>query len=111
DRKLQVRFFPGHTGGDSIVSVPDAKIVFLGDLGWTHHLPNLIDANTLAWIDTLDKLLGAPPNTIFVPGHGDVGRAEDIRDFRNYLADLRVAVGKARVAGKSGDDLVAAGQS
>jgi cyclase len=107
-RKVQVRYFPGHTGGDSTVFVPDAKAIFMGDLGWTHHLPNLIDANTFSWIETLDKLLGAPEGTIFVPGHGDIGAAADIRDFRNYLADLRAAVGKARVAGRSGDDLVKA---
>lgn len=42
----------------------------------------------------------------FVPGHGEVGRAQDLRDFRDYLAALREAVGAAQSAGKSGDDLV-----
>jgi glyoxylase-like metal-dependent hydrolase (beta-lactamase superfamily II) len=27
-REIQVRRFPGHTGGDSVVLVPDAKIAF-----------------------------------------------------------------------------------
>jgi cyclase len=107
-RAVRVRYFPGHTGGDSVVFVPDANVVFAGDLGWNHHLPNLIDANTLAWIETLDKMLAAHPQGIFVPGHGDIAKAEDMRDFRDYLAALRVAVGKARVAGKTGDDLTAA---
>jgi len=110
-RAVRVRYFPGHTGGDSVVYVPDANVVFAGDLGWNHHLPNLIDANTLAWMETLDKMLAAHPNATFVPGHGDVAKAEDMRDFRDYLAALRLAVGRARVAGKSGDDLTAAAQA
>ncbi len=33
-REIPVRSFPGHTGGDSVVFVPDAKIAFGGDLVW-----------------------------------------------------------------------------
>ncbi len=33
-RAVQVRSFPGHTGGDSVVIVPDANAVFGGDLLW-----------------------------------------------------------------------------
>jgi cyclase len=110
-RAVRVRYFPGHTGGDSVVFVPDANVVFAGDLGWNHHLPNLIDANTLAWIETLDKMLAAHPDATFVPGHGDVATAQDMRDFRDYLAALRLAVGHARAAGKTGDDLAAAARA
>ena len=39
-RAIDVRSFPGHTGGDSIVVVPDAKVAFLGDLFWRNMLPN-----------------------------------------------------------------------
>src|ERR1700730_8776736 len=31
-REIRVRAFPGHTGGDSAVLIPDAKVVFAGDL-------------------------------------------------------------------------------
>ena len=31
-RAIHLRSFPGHTGGDSIVIVPDARVAFLGDL-------------------------------------------------------------------------------
>ncbi|MHB8503365.1 MAG: MBL fold metallo-hydrolase [Candidatus Acidiferrales bacterium] len=33
-RKILVRSFPGHTGGDSVVIIPDAQVVFTGDLFW-----------------------------------------------------------------------------
>ena len=115
-RRINVQFFAGHTGGDSIVSVPDAGVVFCGDLFWRKTLPNLIDATTSAWIHTLTDLAVLPAQTanngaasasaVFVPGHGDVGTSADVREFQKYLEYLRSTVQKAVDAGKSGDDLV-----
>lgn len=106
-RHLIVRSLPGHTGGDSIVYDPVANVVFCGDLFWNHTLPNLIDASTGPWIDTLDTLLADYPTATFVPGHGDrVGDAADVRDFRGYLTDLRSLIQKAQAQGRSGDALI-----
>jgi len=91
-RKVILATFPGHTGGDVIAFVPDANVVFTGDLGWSKTLPNLIDATVNDWIPTLDTMLKEHPAAKFVPGHGSVAEATDIRDFRNYLDDLRVRV-------------------
>jgi len=102
---VQVRYMLGHTGGDSVVFVPDAKVVFTGDLFWQRHLPNLIDASTQPWIQTLDKLLAEQPSATFVSGHGGLGVAVDVRDFRDYLVALREAVARAQSEGKSGPDL------
>src|SRR5512146_1182869 len=107
-RLLQVRYMLGHTGGDSVIIVPDANVVFSGDLVWQHHLPNLIDATTDAWIKSVDQLLADHPTATFVSGHGDVASAQDVRDFREYLITLREAVGKAQDAGKQGQELVSA---
>ena len=108
NRLVQVRYMLGHTGGDSVVIVPDANVVFGGDLVWQHHLPNLIDASTLPWIQTLDKLLQQRPSATYLSGHGDVATPADVRDFRDYLVALRAAVAKAQKEGKSGDDLATA---
>jgi cyclase len=107
-RLLQVRYMLGHTGGDSVIIVPDANVVFSGDLVWQHHLPNLIDATTDAWIKSVDKLLADHPTATFVSGHGDVATVQDVRDFREYLITLREDVGKAQDAGKQGQELVSA---
>ncbi|HKW89318.1 MAG TPA: hypothetical protein VJN21_11245, partial [Candidatus Acidoferrales bacterium] len=53
-----------------------------------------------------DAILSRHPEATFIPGHGEVGRAQDLRDFHDYLAALREAVGAAQSAGKTGDDLV-----
>jgi glyoxylase-like metal-dependent hydrolase (beta-lactamase superfamily II) len=104
-REIEVRAFPGHTGGDSVIIVPDADVVYTGDLFWDHTLPNLIDANTVQQIASNDAFLKDYPKAAFVPGHGEVGHAADVQAFRDYLAALRQAVGDARAAGKSGQAL------
>src|SRR5256885_121123 len=95
-RTIRVRHFPGHTGGDSVVLIPDAKVVFAGDLFWRYMLPNLVDASTQPGIDTLDALAKNEPDSTFVPGHGDVGNALDVVAFREYLVTLRKLVADAR---------------
>jgi glyoxylase-like metal-dependent hydrolase (beta-lactamase superfamily II) len=105
-RLAEVRYMLGHTGGDSVVLLPDAKVVFAGDLVWGKHLPNLIDATTDAWIKTLDQLLADHPDATFVSGHGGVATAQDVQDFREYLITLREDVGKAQAEGKSGQALL-----
>ena len=104
-REVRIVYLLGHTGGDSVVYLPDANVVFTGDLLWNHRLPNLIDASTDKWIETLDAMLARHPDAVFVPGHGDVAKADDVRAFRGYLVDLRDAVAAAQKEGKSGQAL------
>ena len=105
-RAIHVRSFPGHTGGDSTVIIPDAKVAFLGDLFWRNMLPNLIDASTGQWVETLDAIAAMnEPGFTFVPGHGDVGDVGDVAAFRDYLTTLRALVSEARTQGKTGDAL------
>ena len=108
DKQLNVRYVLGHTGGDSVVIVRGSQpeVVFGGDIIWHKHLPNLIDASTAPWIDTLAKLIADHPAATFVSGHGGVANVADVRDFRAYLIALRKAVEKAQSAGNTGDDLV-----
>lgn len=105
-RAIQVRYYPGHTGGDSVVFVPDAQVVFCGDLLWKDHFPNLIDASTELWVRTLAALQAEHPSSSFVPGHGGMATAGDAAAFRQYLADLRAAIARAQAEGKSGAALV-----
>jgi glyoxylase-like metal-dependent hydrolase (beta-lactamase superfamily II) len=107
-REILVHVFPGHTGGDSVVMIPDAKVVFCGDLFWHQTLPNLIDASTEKWMETLEDLQTPVPSAqvMYVPGHGDPGDFHDVETFRGYLADVRSWVRKQMKEGKSADGLV-----
>ena len=95
NREVLLFTMPGHTGGDVLVYVPDANVVFMGDMGWRKTLPNLVDATVNDWIASLDKLLAQYPTAKFVPGHGEVATAADVREFRDYLDDLRTRVKQA----------------
>ena len=107
NRRVQIHARPGHTGGDSVVFVPSADVVFAGDLFWKETLPNLVDADTRDWIRTLEGFVEEHPASRFVPGHGEVGAALDVRYFRDYLVGLRSSVEKAIAQGKSGAELTA----
>src|ERR1700722_8371721 len=107
-RRINVRYYPGPTGGDSGVSIPDAHVVFCGDMLWKDHTPNLIDATTKTWVESLDAMQKDYGASTWVPGHGGVANAQDVLTFRKYLADLRDGVRREQSAGKSGDALVQA---
>ncbi len=108
DREVRVLARPGHTGGDSAVFVPSGNVLFGGDLIWKNTVPNLVDASTDAWVNTLDGFIQVYPSATFVPGHGQVGKALDVRYFRDYLSGLRLAVARGLAKGQSGKDLAAA---
>jgi glyoxylase-like metal-dependent hydrolase (beta-lactamase superfamily II) len=107
-RTVLVRSFPGHTGGDSVVLIPDARVAFLGDLFWHTSLPNTMDATIRNWIETLNLLLADYGNYAFVSGHGTVGTASDVAAFRDYLSTLMKAVAASRSSGLSGEALTKA---
>jgi glyoxylase-like metal-dependent hydrolase (beta-lactamase superfamily II) len=75
-RPVELRFLGrGHTDHDAVVSIPDADVVFAGDLIEGGNVPFFNDAYPLDWPDTADSL-AALVTGIVVPGHGDhAGRA------------------------------------
>lgn len=107
-RKVVVQTVLGHTGGDLAIYVPDARVLFTGDLFWRKVPPNLIDGSVAQWTATDADFTHMPDaaRTIFVPGHGDVGNVEDVEDFRTYLLDLRKLVTSGRSAGLKQEALV-----
>lgn len=109
-RKVVVRMVLGHTGGDLTVYVPDAKVLFCGDMLWRKIPPNLIDGSVKEWSATDADFLKLPDaaHTVFVPGHGDLAEAKDVGEFRAYLADLKRLVGDGRKRGLKDDALVQA---
>jgi glyoxylase-like metal-dependent hydrolase (beta-lactamase superfamily II) len=106
-RKVVVRTVLGHTGSDLTIFVPDAKVLFTGDLLWRKIPPNLIDGSVKEWVATDAAFAGMPDagRTTYVPGHGDVANLSDVNDFRAYLLDLRRLVAEGRKRGLAADAL------
>jgi len=93
-REVILFTLPGHTGGDVLAYVPDLNVLYMGDMGWRKTLPNLVDATVNDWIPSLDKIIAQYSTAKFVPGHGDVATVDEIKEFRDYLDDLRTRVKK-----------------
>lgn len=109
-RKVVVRTVLGHTGGDLMVSVPDANVLFTGDMLWRKMAPNLIDGSVEEWSASAGAFANTPnaAGARFVPGHGDVADVKDVTEFQAYLLDLRRMVGEGRKAGLKDEVLVQA---
>lgn len=78
----------GHTAGDLVVVVPDADLLFVGDLvesaGPPWYGP---DSVPLEWAATLDGVIGLMTATSrAVPGHGDLVDREFVFDARGRTA-------------------------
>ncbi len=72
-REVRVAFLgEGNTEGDTVVIVPDAKVVATGDL-LVSPSPYGYGSHPAAWIRTLDALMAIDAAAI-VPGHGPVQR-------------------------------------
>jgi hypothetical protein len=90
----------GHTDNDVVVEIPDADVVFAGDLIEQGAPPVFADAFPLDWPSTLDKLAARVTGTV-VPGHGDVVTAPFVREQAELLATVAAA---ARIAYQTGTE-------
>ena len=62
---------PPHTDNDSVVWLPDRKVLFSGDLLFESGTPFVFQASVAGAIEALDELKQLGAETI-VPGHGSV---------------------------------------
>src|SRR5256712_2833963 len=100
-----------HTRGDSIVYVPQDRIVYLSELFFANQFLFINDGYGLDWLKALDAVeaLGAE---IFVPGHGPIPAdpretRQELHRFRQMLVDVRDAVQKEFARGATEDQAVA----
>jgi glyoxylase-like metal-dependent hydrolase (beta-lactamase superfamily II) len=79
---------PAHTDGDAIVHVPDAGVVFTGDILFIGGTPIVWAGPFSNWLAACDLILelGA---SILVPGHGPVTDASGVDDVKRYLTSVR----------------------
>ena len=84
-----------HSKGDQVVTVPDAGVLFTGDLAEAGQFaifpwfpPHDTDVSGVRWIEVMQRLAAQTPQVV-VPGHGDIGGPQLLVDVRNYLELLR----------------------
>jgi glyoxylase-like metal-dependent hydrolase (beta-lactamase superfamily II) len=93
----------GHTDNDVVVEVPDAAVLFAGDLVEEGDPPVFGDAFPLDWPSTLDSMAALATGAV-VPGHGGVVDRAYVRDQGATLARAAEVAREAYAAGRAVDD-------
>jgi len=96
-----IESYPGHSGTDMIVRVPDQNVVYTGDLLFSSWYPVCFDekATISGWRDTLKKFAAFDKDTLFVPGHGQICGQEGIASIREVFDDIAGQAEKMYKAG------------
>ncbi|MEW2403669.1 MBL fold metallo-hydrolase [Streptomyces sp. NPDC046862] len=101
-----------HSKGDQVVTVPDAGVMFTGDLVESGQFaifpwfpPHDTDVSGIRWIEVMKRLAARNPRVV-VPGHGDVGGARLLADVRDYLELLRDETWRRRDSATSEETIV-----
>jgi len=94
---------PAHTAGDTLVVVPDAGVVYTGDILFIGGAP-IVWAGPLAnWIRACDLMLGMDLETV-VPGHGPITDKTGVTAVRDYLDFVDREAGARHAAGMDAFD-------
>lgn len=98
DRRLWFRPRRGHTPSDLVIELEDPRVVWTGDLCFNGLFPYCGDAMPTQLVPIAHALL-SDPDTVYVPGHGALGGAEDLRPYLDLLDDVDRAARAAHAAG------------
>ena len=103
---------PAHTDGDTFIHFVDSDVIHTGDVFRTTAFP-VIDTNNGGTLDGSIQALGlligtAGPDTLILPGHGDVSSRMDVMGFRDMILDVRDQVAPMVESGMSYEEVAAA---
>ena len=110
-KELQLREYRGHTRGDTVVSLPDARVIAAGDLVTTPEtIPTIVNyADGGSWSDlgrSLEEIARLDFDTV-IAGHGpNLTRQEYMRHRDNTIA-IRERVRTLNREGKKPEEILA----
>jgi len=104
-----VRIVPqsGHTDSDIALELDTPSMVFCGDLFWNAMFPNYVDAMPIA-LSKSARALRRDRDTIYVPGHGAVGKVDAYDRYLAMIDTVEHAARRAHEQGISAADAAAA---
>jgi glyoxylase-like metal-dependent hydrolase (beta-lactamase superfamily II) len=112
--EIKVVHFPhGHTDGDSVIFFTGSNVVHMGDDFFAGGFP-FVDLGSGGSVQGLTaniaKVLGElPAGAKIIPGHGPLSTADDLKAYHAMLVETTGIVKKQMDAGKSLDEIKAAG--
>ncbi|ELS05410.1 Zn-dependent hydrolase, glyoxylase [Xenococcus sp. PCC 7305] len=102
DRVIELEEVAGHSGGTDVVAyIPDAKVLFAGDILFNQKFPYTADGDILKWEATLDYLSEKYSDATIVPGHGTTGDRYSLESLKGYLYELELMARKWQELGLS----------
>ncbi|HLM86129.1 MAG TPA: MBL fold metallo-hydrolase [Solirubrobacteraceae bacterium] len=88
DRELRlIEVGPAHTRGDTLVHAPAERVLFTGDILFSHAHPIAWAGPVSNWIAACDRILAMDVETI-VPGHGPIAGPDAVRELKAYFEYL-----------------------
>ncbi len=113
DDARAVHMANAHTDGDTIIHFKNANVIHMGDIFFRDLYPFIDVAgggNVDGVIMAAERVLEhANADTIIIPGHGPVATPDDLRRYRDMLADTRAKIAALIEKGMSEDEVAAAG--
>ncbi|MGO4957132.1 MBL fold metallo-hydrolase [Luteococcus sp. Sow4_B9] len=99
----------GHSDSDLFVQVPDARVVFTGDMLETSADPMVgPDSHVDTWPKAIDGVMSnAKSDTLFIPGHGPVATLEEVTKQRADISMLWATAEDCVKKGLTIEDVVA----
>jgi glyoxylase-like metal-dependent hydrolase (beta-lactamase superfamily II) len=86
-KEIQVlNFGAAHTKGDSVLFVPQDRIVYMSEVFFNDEFPNMAGGYGVSWIRVLDAVRALDAD-IFIPGHGSI--PDDPKQTRAALDRMR----------------------
>ena len=107
-----LHFGNAHTKGDTVLFVPQDRIVYMSEVFFNEEFPNMAGGYGVSWVKVLDTVRALDAD-IFIPGHGPI--PDDPKQTRaaldrarQILVDARDGVQNQIAQGASEDQAVAA---
>ena len=96
---------PAHTGGDTLVYLPEEKVVYTGDIIFADAHPIIWEGPVSNWVKACDLMLAWGAEVV-VPGHGPISDLGAVRSTRRYWDYVTAAARKRFDAGMPVDQAV-----
>ena len=112
--EIKVIHFPrGHTDGDSVIFFTRSNVVHMGDDFFANRFP-FVDLDSGGDVEGLTKNIAEvirrlPADVRIIPGHGPVSSLDDLKTYHRMLVATTDLVRKQVAAGKSLEQVKAAG--
>lgn len=101
-----ITFQGAHTGSDTVLYLPQDRLLFMSDLLFVETHPCLPEGNPELLMDVLNELIHFDAD-VYIPGHGPIGGKEDVQLLKAYIGDCFDFVNELITSGADPEKIIA----